>query len=72
MKPSSPAKNNPVFMHVFGKPILLALISIAGLIAALVGDGILDVVSWITLGFIVAVTIWYVWFAKQNPRKRRT
>ena len=71
MKPSSSAKNNSVFMHVFGKPILLALISIAGLVAALVGDGILDVVSWITLGFVVAVTVWYMWFAKPASRKPR-
>lgn len=70
MKPS-PAAKNPVFMRVFGKPILLALISMAGLIAALVGDGVWDVVSWITLGFIVAVTVWYVWFAKPSSRKRR-
>jgi hypothetical protein len=59
-------------MHVFGKPILLALISMAGLVTALVGDGVWDVVSWITLGFIVAVTLWYVWFAKPESRKRRT
>ncbi len=71
MKPS-PAAKNSVFMHVFGKPILLALISMAGLVTALVGDGVWDVVSWITLGFIVAVTLWYVWFAKPESRKRRT
>lgn len=63
---------NSVFLHVFGKPIILALISMAGLIAALVGDGVLDVASWIALGYIVAVTVWYVWIAKENQRKRRT
>jgi len=51
--------------------MILALISMAGLIAALVGDGLLDVVSWIALGYIVAVVAWYVWIAKQPQRKRR-
>lgn len=68
---TKPGSRDSVFLHVFGKPIILALISMAGLIAALVGDGLLDVVSWIALGYIVAVTVWYVWIAKQNPRKRR-
>jgi len=63
---------NSVFLHVFGKPIILALVSMAGLIAALVGDGVLDVVSWIALGYIVDVTVWYVWIAKQPRRKPRT
>lgn len=70
-KPDSNSHNS-VFLHVFGKPIILALVSMAGLIAALVGDGVLDAVSWIALGYIVAVTVWYVWIAKQPRRKRRT
>lgn len=68
---TKPNSHNSVFLHVFGKPIILALISMAGLIAALVGDGVWDVVSWIALGYIVAVTVWYVWIAKQPPGKRR-
>ena len=68
-KPGSNSRNS-VFLHVFGKPIILAFISMAGLITALVGDGVWDVVSWIALGYVVAVTVWYVWIAKQ-PRKRR-
>ncbi|HML94091.1 MAG TPA: hypothetical protein PKC29_01540 [Thermodesulfobacteriota bacterium] len=70
MKPDSNSHNS-VFLHVFGRPMILALISMAGLIAALVGDGLLDVVSWIALGYIVAVVAWYVWIAKQPQRKRR-
>lgn len=68
---TKPGSHNSVFLHVFGKPMILALVSMAGLIAALVGDGLLDVVSWIALGYIVAVTVWYVWIAKENQRKRR-
>ncbi len=70
MKSTSNFRNS-VFLRVFGKPIILALISMAGLLAALVGDGLLDVASWIALGYIVAVTVWYVWIAKEAPRKRR-
>ena len=62
---------NSVFLHVFVKPIILALISMAGLITALVGDGLWYVVSWIALGYVVAVIVWYVWIAKQPQRKRR-
>lgn len=68
---TKPGSHNSVFLHVFGRPMILALVSMAGLIAALVGDGLLDVVSWIALGYIVAVTVWYVWIAKETPRKRR-
>ncbi|MCL4244087.1 MAG: hypothetical protein KJ002_03005 [Candidatus Dadabacteria bacterium] len=68
---TKPNSHNSVFLHVFGKPIILALISMAGLIAALVGDGVWDVVSWIALGYIVAVTVWYWWLAKPAQRKRR-
>lgn len=68
---TKPGSHNSVFLHVFGRPMILALISMAGLIAALVGDGLLDVVSWIALGYIVAVTVWYAWIAKETPRKRR-
>lgn len=46
------------FMHVFGIPSLLAVLSIIGLVAALVGDGPLDFLSWATLGIPVAVMVW--------------
>jgi len=52
--------------------MILAIISMAGLIAALVGDGVLDVVSWLALGYVVAVTVWYAWLAKQPQRKQRS
>lgn len=35
---------------IFRWPLFLGLISIVGLVAALVGDGLWDVLSWITLG----------------------
>ena len=46
------------FRHIFGVPTVLAIISLVGLIAALVGDGWLDFLSWATLGIPIAVMFW--------------
>jgi|GEM_PF-1221891 len=43
---------------VFGIPALIAAISLVGLVSALVGDELLDVISWTTLGIPVAVMLW--------------
>lgn len=50
------------FLHVFGIPMLLAALSAFGLISALLGDGVWDVLSWITLAVSVAVIVRHVWF----------
>ncbi|MCP1473127.1 hypothetical protein ABIA54_002789 [Pseudomonas sp. EB276 TE3739] len=38
------------FWKVFSTPIVIALLSVAGLFAALLGDGIWDALSWVGLG----------------------
>ncbi|QRK83910.1 hypothetical protein JN757_25845 [Pseudomonas granadensis] len=38
------------FWKVFSTPIVIALLSAAGLFAALLGDGIWDALSWVGLG----------------------
>ncbi|VEF13312.1 Uncharacterised protein [Pseudomonas fluorescens] len=38
------------FWKVFSTPIVIAVLSAAGLFAALLGDGIWDALSWIGLG----------------------
>jgi hypothetical protein len=60
-------KSNP-FLNLWGKPLLIAFLSLSGLIAALVGDGIWDVYSWIALGIPVIWMIWY-WY---NPASKTT
>jgi uncharacterized membrane protein YuzA (DUF378 family) len=50
---------NNSFIKLWGTPVLLGILSLAGLIAALVGDGIWDIVSWIALGIPVIVMIKY-------------
>jgi hypothetical protein len=43
------------FLRVFGPPLLLAVVSAIGLLSALLGDGIWDVLSWLALGTPIAV-----------------
>jgi hypothetical protein len=45
--------------QVFAAPLAIALLSAAGLVSALVGDGIWDVLSWLTLAAPVLVILWY-------------
>jgi len=47
-------------VRVFGVPALIALVTLIGLVAALVGDGALDGVGWIGVGVPVAAAIWAV------------
>jgi len=41
-------------------PLVLALVSSIGLLAALLGDVWWDVISWGTLGYIVVIILWHV------------
>lgn len=45
-------------MEIFRIPGLLALVSLAGLISALLGAGWWDILSWLTLGLPVAAIAW--------------
>ena len=46
-------------LRVFGVPAALAVASGAGLISALLGDGIWDMLSWFALGAPLAVIAWF-------------
>lgn len=48
-----------VFGPIWTAPILLGVLTVVGLVSALVGDGIWDVVSAVALGLVVAVGGWY-------------
>lgn len=43
---------------IFALPLVLAVLSLIGLINALAGDGFSDAVSWIALLIPVAAVIW--------------
>jgi hypothetical protein len=49
-------KNSP-FTRLWGKPLLIALLSLAGLITALLGDGYWDLFSWIALALPVIIIV---------------
>jgi hypothetical protein len=45
--------------QIFAAPAVIAALSAIGLISALVGDGIWDAVSWLTLGVPVALCAYF-------------
>ena len=47
------------FLRMWGAPIGLALLTIVGLISALVGDGVWDHVSAVALGVPVLLCLWF-------------
>jgi hypothetical protein len=50
---------NRAFLKLWGMPILLGLLTTLGLVSALLGDGIWDILSAFALGAPVAVGLWY-------------
>ena len=46
-------------VQIWGVPLLLAVLTAIGLVAALLADGVWDLVSAVTLGAPVAVGAWY-------------
>ena len=59
------------FWKVWGTPVIIGILSAIGLFSALTGDGFYNLVSWLTLGFPVAVTIWFLVKKKKNQRSGR-
>ena len=52
--------------RIFRWPLLIGIISIVGLVSALVGDGWYDVLSWLCLGacILLMVAAWRGWSAQ--------
>lgn len=48
-----------VFGPVWTAPILLGVLTVVGLVSALLGDGVWDALSAVSLGVVVAVGGWY-------------
>jgi hypothetical protein len=49
---------------VYGGPLLIGLLSVAGLLTALLSEGAGRYFSWIAVGAPVALTAWF--FARRN------
>ena len=47
------------FVALWGMPVLLGILTIVGLVSALLGDGIWDLVSAFALGAPVLAGAWY-------------
>jgi hypothetical protein len=56
-------------LQVFGVPILLGVLSIVGLLSALLGDEVWDTLSWLALGVPCVVIVWYWLVARYLPGK---
>ena len=48
-----------LFGPVWSAPIALGLLTMIGLVSALLGDGVWDALSAVTLGLVAAVGAWY-------------
>jgi hypothetical protein len=46
------------FRQIYGPAIVIGLITLYGLLSALLGDGIWDVLSWIALAIPLVVIAW--------------
>lgn len=45
-------------LPVFRIPLMLAAVTVAGLVAGLLGDGLLDVLAWLGLGLPVLACVY--------------
>jgi hypothetical protein len=54
-------------LQVFAIPIVLGILSVVGLVAALLGDQAWDIVSWVALGVPCIVMGWF-WFGAGRRR----
>jgi hypothetical protein len=55
-------------LALWGAPILLGALTAVGLVCALLGDGVWDTLSALTLGTPVAAGAWY---SLRRPRRRQ-
>jgi hypothetical protein len=53
--------------QIFGVPAVLGILTTVGLVAALVGDGVFDGLSWLTLGAPIAISVYCI--ARASIRK---
>lgn len=61
-------KKNNTYWQVWRIPILLGLLSLLGLLLALVGNQLWDAVSWLLLGIPLLVIGWFSGRAGKHSR----
>jgi hypothetical protein len=52
--------------RIFAAPLAIGIISVAGLISALVGDGWWDTFSWAALGLPICLYLTFIWRRRPN------
>jgi hypothetical protein len=57
---SEDRRSSAGLVRVLGAPLALAVLSAVGLVSALLGDGVWDLLSWFALALPVAVTVRYL------------
>ena len=57
--------------QVFRIPVWLGVLSAVGLLSALLGDDLWDLLSWLTLLAPLAVIAWYTWRPRPSPAAAR-
>jgi len=58
------------FRKVYGAAVVIAVITLYGLLSALFGDGIWDEVSWVALSIPLAIIVWKYSRAKRSSSPR--
>jgi membrane protein implicated in regulation of membrane protease activity len=57
------------FRKVYGPAIMIAVITMYGLLSALFGDGLWDELSWVALAVPLAVIVWKYSRGTKTPPK---
>lgn len=56
--------------QVWAAPFAIGLVSLVGLVAALLADGLGDVISWAALAVPTALSFWGLWFAGRRQLRQ--
>lgn len=56
-------------MQIWAMPSVIGALSSLGLCAALLADGVWDVVSWLALGVPIGVGLWFSFRSRRDRRR---
>ena len=59
------------FWHIWTIPLVLGTLSLFGLLAGLIGDGLLDALAWVSLAIPLLIIGWFVGKPKSARRKTK-
>jgi hypothetical protein len=59
-------RSHQTLRQIFAAPLVIGILSIVGLLAALVGDNVWDAVSWISLAIPFALFVFFIYRRAPN------